>query len=236
MVQPGVATFTHVCVYDRAGYDWSDDGPKPRTSGRIVSELHTLLANAGVPGPYVLVGHSFGGLNMRLFAYTYPQEVAGLVLVDSSHEDDPTAQQDILNGQPQLSTCVRVAPFGIVRIFGLLNPFVRAYPSAVQPVVKAHFYQTRFCGTWYDESAAWEQSTAQVRAARASRSLGHLPLVILTRGEQLDASWQALQNDLATLSSNSTHIIATRSGHGVMFDRPDLVIAAIKQVVRGQKM
>ncbi len=91
LVQPGVATFTRVCSYDRAGYGWSDSGPTPRTSERIVRELHTLLVNAGVPGPYVLVGHSFGGLNMRLYTYTYPQDVAGLVLVDSSHENDPTA-------------------------------------------------------------------------------------------------------------------------------------------------
>jgi pimeloyl-ACP methyl ester carboxylesterase len=234
LVQPGVAAFTRVCSYDRAGYGWSDDGPKPRASGRIVSELHTLLVNAGIPGPYVLVGHSFGGLNMRLYAYTYLQEVAGLVLVDSSHEDDPTAKQDILNGQQQLSTCERVAPFGIVRALGLLNRFVSAYPAAEQPVVKAHFSQTRFCGTWYDESAAWEQSTSQLRAARLLHSLGNLPLVVITHGKDLDASWRALQNDLASLSSTSTHIIATMSGHGIMFDQPDLVVDAIRQVARGR--
>ena len=82
-----MASFTQVCSYDRAGYGWSDSGPLPRTDGRIVTELHTLLTRAGIPGPYVLVGHSSGGLIMRLYAYTYPQQVAGLVLVDSSHED-----------------------------------------------------------------------------------------------------------------------------------------------------
>ncbi len=80
------ATFTRVCTYDRAGLDFSEAGPEPRTSKRIVSELHTLLDNAGVGGPYVLVGHSFGGLNMRLYASLYPKEVAGIVLVDASHE------------------------------------------------------------------------------------------------------------------------------------------------------
>src|SRR2546422_64107 len=128
-----------------------------------------------------------------------------LVMVASSHEDDPTAKQDILNGQQQLSTCERVAPFGIVRALGLLNRFVSAYPAAEQPVVKAHFSQTRFCGTWYDESAAWEQSTSQLRAARLLHSLGNLPLVVITHGKDLDASWRALQNDLASLSSTSTH-------------------------------
>ncbi|TME01702.1 MAG: alpha/beta hydrolase [Chloroflexi bacterium] len=230
-MQPGVATFTRVCSYDRAGYGWSDSGPLPRTSERIVGELHTLLVKAGISGPFVLVGHSFGGLNMRLYANIYPQDVAGLVLVDASHENDPTARAAIQNGQQQLSTCQRLAPFGLVRLFGLLNSFLSPYPVAVQPQVKAHLYQTRFCGTWYDESAGWDQSTTQVRIARTQHSLGNLPLVILTHGKDLDASWQTLQNDLATLSSKSTHIIARQSGHGIMFDQPDLVIAAIKQVV-----
>jgi pimeloyl-ACP methyl ester carboxylesterase len=233
LVQPGVATFARVCSYDRAGYGWSDAGPEPRTSGRIVSELHTLLTKAGIPGPYVLVGHSFGGLNMRLYAYTYPHDVAGLVLVDSSHERDPAARAAIQNGQPQLSTCERLAPFGVIRLFGFLDQFVSAYPTAVQPQVKAYLYQTRFCKTWYDESAAWEESTAQVAAARALHTLGRLPLVVITHGKQLDAAWQALQNDLASLSSNSTHLIATSSGHSIMLDQPDLVIAAIKQVIVG---
>lgn len=158
---------------------------------------------------------------MHLYAYTYPQEVAGLVLVDSSHENDPAARQDILNGQQQLSACERVTPFGVVRVFGLLNQFVSAYPSAEQPVVKAHFSQTRFCGTWYNESAAWDQSTSQLRAARALHSLGNLLLMVITHGKNLDTSWQILQNDLAILSSASTHIIAGWSGHGIMFDQPD---------------
>jgi pimeloyl-ACP methyl ester carboxylesterase len=232
LVQPGVAAFARVCSYDRAGYGWSDSGPQPRTSGRIVRELHTLLAKAGVPGPYVLVGHSFGGLNMRLYAYTYPHEVAGLVLVDSSHEQDPAAQAAVQNGQPQLATCQRIAPFGMIRLFGFLDPFITAYPRAMQPVVKAHFYQTRFCGTWYDESAAWSQSITQVRLARAQHTLGNLPLVVITHGKTLDAAWQMLQNDLARLSTNSTHLLATQSGHAIMFDQPELVIAAVQHVVQ----
>jgi pimeloyl-ACP methyl ester carboxylesterase len=236
LVQPGVATFTRVCSYDRAGYGWSESGPTPRTSGRIVRELHTLLVNAGVPGPYILVGHSFGGLNMRLYSYTYPQDVAGLVLVDSSHENDPTARQAIMAGQQQLSICQHFAPFGVVRLLGSLNQFISSYPFAIQAVVKAHLYQTRFCDTWYDESAAWGESISQVRTARALHSLGHLPLVVITHGKDLDASWQALQNDLASLSSNSTHLIATKSGHAIIFDQPDLVVAAIEQMVTGQKM
>ncbi|MGH6635885.1 MAG: alpha/beta fold hydrolase, partial [Gammaproteobacteria bacterium] len=84
-IETDLAPEFRVCSYDRAGYGWSDPGPVPRTTARIVEELHTLLSRAAVPGPYVLVGHSFGGYNMLRFAKKYPQEAAGLVLVDSSH-------------------------------------------------------------------------------------------------------------------------------------------------------
>ena len=87
LVYPEIAKFTRVVVIDRAGYAWSDASPLPRTSENAVSELHALLKNGNIPGPYILVGHSFGGANVRLFASKYPDEVAGVVLVDSSHED-----------------------------------------------------------------------------------------------------------------------------------------------------
>src|SRR4030095_7799142 len=88
-VWPGVKAFTRVCVYDRAGLRKSESGPPPRTSQRISDELHGLLLIAQVPGPYVLVGHSFGGLNVRLFAAQHPEQVVGLVLVEATHEDYP---------------------------------------------------------------------------------------------------------------------------------------------------
>ena len=87
LVQPKLAKFTRVCSYDRAGQGWSDESPLIRTSQNIVDELHTLLHKAEVPEPYILVGHSSGGINMRLYASYYPNEVAGVVLVDSAHED-----------------------------------------------------------------------------------------------------------------------------------------------------
>ena len=90
LVQPVVAQWTRVCAYDRAGYGFSDLGPTPRTSQRIVEELHALLDRAGEPAPYVLAGHSFGGFTIRLFASRYPSQVAGLVLIDASHEDFAT--------------------------------------------------------------------------------------------------------------------------------------------------
>ena len=234
-VQPEVASFTRVCSYDRAGYGWSDNGPLPRTAGHMVTELHTLLARAGVAGPYVLVGHSYGGLIMQLYASTYPQQVAGLVLVESVHEDQFRYPE--LHVGPIPPICQALAPFGIVRVLGFaLLPSVAEYPPTAQPAAKAQFNQTRFCQTASDEYASWDESSAQVRAAR--HPLGHLPLVVLTHGlpylgPQGERDWQALQRDLAGLSSDSVSIIATHSGHFIQLEQPDLVIAAIQQVLTG---
>ena len=142
-IQPGVASFTRVCSYDRAGYGWSDNGPLPRTAGRIVTELHTLLTRAAVPGPYVLVGHSFGGLIVRLYAYRYPQQVAGLVLVDSISEEGvrfPELRAIVASVANLLTLCQVLAPFGIVRLLGhFYNPAapVSGLPPTVQPVAQA---------------------------------------------------------------------------------------------------
>jgi pimeloyl-ACP methyl ester carboxylesterase len=230
-VQPGVPSFTRVCSYDRAGCGWSDTGPLPRTAGRMVTELHTLLTRAGVAGPYVLVGHSLGGLIMQLYTYTYPQQVVGLVLVDSVHADQFRYPEFRAGALPSI-ICQALGSLGILRLFGFSNGFVAESPPTVQPAAKAQLYQTRFCQTVSDESAAVEASSAQVRAVR--HPLGHLPLVVLTRGQQVDATWRTLQKDLASLSTTSKQIIATRSDHQIQLEQPELVIAAIKQVLTGK--
>src|SRR5215217_8405758 len=92
-VQRQVSDTTRVCAYDRAGIGWSEMGPDPRDAKQITSELHTLLGKAGIDGPYVLVGHSFGGMYMQTYAARYPEEVAGVVLVDSSTDPDQFGQR-----------------------------------------------------------------------------------------------------------------------------------------------
>jgi pimeloyl-ACP methyl ester carboxylesterase len=254
-VQPAVARFTRVCSYDRAGYGWSQSGPGPRTSQQIVTGLHLLLAHAQINGPYVLVGHSFGGLNMRLYAYQYPKEVVGMVLLDatSEHQFAPFGThpayfpaQAVSAGVLEYHLLGIAAFFGVVRLAahtGLapLEDFA-AYPSAVKPVLLAQAEQTRYYSTQYDELAALQESAAQVRAARqASPSYGKLPLIVLSRdysqdqsaqGKRDTATWDALQQDLASLSSNSQHSVAQQSGHYIQLDRPDLAIAAIQSVWR----
>jgi pimeloyl-ACP methyl ester carboxylesterase len=99
LIQPEVAKFARVCSYDRAGYGWSDPGPEPRTSSQIAKELKAVLDAAAERPPYVMVGHSFGGFNVRVFTSLYPGEVAGVVLVEASHEDEDTALRNCCRHQ-----------------------------------------------------------------------------------------------------------------------------------------
>lgn len=252
-VQPAVARFTRVCSYDRAGYGWSESGPGPRTSQQIVKELHLLLAHAQIKGPYVLVGHSAGGLNMRLYAYRYPQEMGGMVLLDATSEYQFAPfgahpayfpPEGVNAAELELQLFRGAAYFGVTRLAlrtGLppLEDFA-AYPTAVKPVLLAQVAQTRYYSTQHDELASLQESAAQVRAARlASPSYGKLPLIVLSQdfsqdhsaqGQQAAATWDALQQDMASLSSNSQHSIAQHSGHYIHLDRPDLAIGAIQSV------
>lgn len=207
-VKPGVAEFTQVCGYDRAGVGQSEAGPKPRTSQQIVDDLHRLLSNAGVRGPYVLVGHSFGGMNVRLYAAQHPQEVAGVLLVDSLHPDTLSRFQEVLG-------------------------------ETAWEAIASQFNEN-------DEGVDLVQSSAQVRAAG---TLGATPLVVLTAGRRvappfatashiaarLEEVWLELQDDMTGLSSNSTQIIAQRSGHCIQCDEPQLVVDAIRRVVESPR-
>jgi len=258
LVQPEVVEFTRICTYDRAGYGWSDPGPRPRDAQQVVTELHTLLANAGEQGPFVLVGHSLGGYHVRLYASLYPAEVAGIVLVDAGHEDQFTrmpAEYTRITQQQNgyLSVMGTMARFGLLRLMGkdsgqqMLPAFIQKLPAEV-----IDQYVTLLSHPSYFDATLGEiQATAQTcDQVRASGDLGNLPLVVITAEEsltpqsvqeiglpadfpleQLQATWLILQDELAALSTNSTHIIAEGSSHAIHIDRPDVVIEAIRQLV-----
>lgn len=232
-VLPGVADFTRVYAYDRPGTildadhrSRSDPVPMPRTAADVVADLHELLAEAEVPGPYVLVGHSFGGLVVRLYAATYPDDpVAGMVLVDAADE----------GLHDRLRAAMTPAQWEVYdRLSKQVSPEVAEYPGLERVDLDASF--------------------AQMREAAATHPLPSMPMVVLTRGvsplatdpdsdeaqadipesfplDVIEPAWQAGQADLAELVPDTEWVIATESAHWVQVDQPGLVIEAIHKVV-----
>lgn len=223
MVLPGVAEFTRVCAYDRPGTatvrdgelltSRSDPAPMPRTAEDAVADLHALLEAASIPGPYVLVGHSFGGLFMRLYAATYPEDVVGMVLVDAfseAMEDEMTPAQ------------------------------WAAYDAIFQPVPPqlADYEDLEF--TELDRSVDQVREAAAATPLRpiplvvisrgqAMAMPEDLPGGL--SGQMLEDAWQTAQAGLAALLPDARHVIATESEHYIQLQQPELVIAAVREAV-----
>jgi pimeloyl-ACP methyl ester carboxylesterase len=232
-VQPDAAGTTRVCAYDRAGLGWSDAGPLPRTAERAAQELHTLLREAGVPGPYVLVGHSLGGLLVRVFAHAYPADVAGVVLIDSMSPSGATpsasvtpAQTAPRSGGDRLLTLP--ARSGLLRLLARPLGLTSGLSPAVADAYAAHAVTPLSLQTMLDESRAVPESLAQ---AGAVTSLGAVPPIVHSRGRDLDPEWQRKQSGLLQLSSSSRPLVADRSGHNVQLDQPEAAVGAIVQMV-----
>jgi len=218
-VQQEVATTTRVCAYDRAGLGWSEPGPGPRDAAHITSELHTLLGNAGIPGPYIMVGHSFGGLYTQLYAARYPEQVAGAVLVESSHPQQFTRLPDGPQNYEMARRLYTVAPvlawLGVVRLFDLSAP-PAGFPVGQRAQIEAWAGSTRHFGTTAEEFRAAPDTMAQ---AGVLRGLGDLPVAVVSAGQQ-NPGWLALQNELAALSTNSSHHVVDGATHTSVVDDP----------------
>ncbi len=250
LVPSEIAKFTRVCTYDRAGLGWSDPNPRiSRTSQQSVDELHSLLTKAGINPPYILVGHSLGGVNMRLYASQYPEDVVGLVLVDSSHENQMTSEMwRRIKMQSWLYQVLRVvSQVGVLRLIGEMNLLpiledikreIQKYPLAVQTLFdtyKSFCYRPDYWATASSELANIKKSFEEVQSVT---SLGSLPLIVLSQGsknskmsDERFQQWSSLQLDLTKISSNSQHIIAENSGHLVQLDQPELVISAVQRLI-----
>jgi pimeloyl-ACP methyl ester carboxylesterase len=233
LVQQEVATTTRVCAYDRPGLGWSEPGPGPRDADHITSELHTLLGQAGIPGPYVMVGHSFGGLYTQLYAARYPEQVPGIVLVESSHPQQFTRLPDGPQNYQMARLLYTVAPvlawLGVVRLFDLSAP-PTGFPVGQRAQIDAWAGSTRHVATTAEEFRAAPDTLAQ---AGAVRGLGNLPVAVVSAGEQ-SPGWLALQNELAALSTNSTHHVVGGASHTSVVDDPGharVTSAAIVEVV-----
>jgi pimeloyl-ACP methyl ester carboxylesterase len=228
-VWPSVEKTTQVCMVDRAGLGWSDAGPMPRDSARIATELGTLLQRAHLEGPYILVGHSLGGLNVRIFAGRNPAAVAGIVLVDSGHPDQfrrmpAKSAAEFADTQRKVRWLSWTAPFGLPRLLGI-------WPCDTAP----HCYL--YLETGLAEMASVERDLAE---AAQIRSFGDTPLIVLSQdphlktgwmSEEEKATWNQLQLDLLHLSSHSVRVIAEQSHHYIQQARPEVVIDAISRLV-----
>ncbi len=242
LVQPEVARHTRVCSYDRAGLGWSERGPRPRTSEQITTELNALLDTADIARPLVLVGHSFGGLHVRVYTSRFPEEVAGLVLVDPSHERQleelpaPPAGADFLVRRllpvlSRLGTAKLLAP-------ALLGDYV----ERLAPVELAMAGTSKFLRGQASEYAA---VAASAQAAQAMpRSLADRPLVVVSASRvatppgmtaeevaAVEATIAKLHTDLASLSTGGRRVVSGVAGHLVQLDDPGLVTASILEVV-----
>jgi pimeloyl-ACP methyl ester carboxylesterase len=215
-IAPGVARDTRVCVYDRAGRGWSEPADTPQDGAQIAADLHTLLQRAHVPGPYVLAGHSFGGLYVLAFAARYPDEVAGMVLVDStapvSAAGPPTAtsgDESSYDATGRFSALASIAArLGLARVVGQLSD--DGLPPRSSDEVQAG---TATAGKLRSTIDEYLQASASIQQAAALRDFTDKPLVVLTAGVGHDAAWSAAQNHLATLSTNSVHRVVDGATH-----------------------
>lgn len=228
-IQNNLAENSRICTYDRAGYGFSDPGPIPRTSAQITFELRKLLDEANVAGPYVLVGHSFGGYNIRYFASLYPDEVVGMVLVDSSHPQQFNTEEFKQvklgmdkKGSKSLSKRVK-----------MIRPVIASnYPEQTRVQAYMLMRSMKAKMTVIDELDNMASSAQQILRHEEFKAF-EFPVVIITRGKRVwphtemgdrrEQKWAWFQKDLENISTQSYHFIANNSGHIVHLDEPELV-------------
>ena len=226
VVQPEVAKTTRVCTYDRPGLGWSEAAPLPHDAAQFARELHTLLQNANVPEPYVMVGHSLGGFIVRIFAHDYASEVSGVVLIDSMNPKQVTESLSHKLAQ-QYSLQAVLARFGVGRLLVKLPAIA---PS--RPANEAAYYPLYIRPQSLQASAnEYQGLPASAAEAAAVKSLDDLPLIVLTARLNQNPGWPEWQNELLQLSSNSEHSFAENSSHVIQMDQPDAAVSAILKMV-----
>jgi pimeloyl-ACP methyl ester carboxylesterase len=250
LVRPAIAKVTRVIAYDRAGLGWSDPSPKPRQADVMAEELHTMLVNAKISGPYILVGHSLGGPVVRQFTAKYPNEVAGLVMVDSAHE------QQVKRFPKQLVKMV-TSMMGMMNVMAVMNKLgLFALKPALIPLDDKGRLPSELAAQLRGVMASSEhhmkaliaetQSVYEARAQPVS-SLGDLPLTVISHGQldtnavppslgqevrdEYERAWQQLQKEITALSTRGRRIVAEQSGHNVIFDQPEVIIESILEMI-----
>lgn len=236
-IQPAVAQFSRVIAYDRAGLGWSEADHGPVSALATARRLMLLLRACGAEPPYILVGHSMGGLFIRVFADLFPHEVGGMVLVDAAHPDQhlrsPFIDRHMSTGFRMLKSVPLLALLGYIRITRFFHSWADGLPPQQVAEAEAFLSSYRHLKTTLDESRAWEAICGEVRA---TVGLGAKPLAVVTAGRDVLPGQPELQRELASLSSNSMHITVPRADHVtlVTHKRHALrVVQAIRHVVEG---
>lgn len=229
LIQPKVAEFAPVLSYDRAGYGWTENIPGERTPERVVEELHEVLGAANMPAPYVIVGHGFGGLYARAYQAEYPQEVAGMVLVDSSHPE-LVVENDHRQEVRRQRNILRFRQIGILR---QMLPRVVTWIKGLDKTAQQQYLAVRM----HDVPMTLREVVSIFRdGIDLPGDLGDLPMRVISRGlvDEIDFShrWREYQEDLATLSSRARHIKIQEGNHYLEFDQPDAVVAGIESLVK----
>jgi pimeloyl-ACP methyl ester carboxylesterase len=229
-ITDGTAATTRVCAYDRAGQGWSDDAPAPQDAAAVAGDLHALLAAAGESGPYVLAGHSTGGVYALAYAARYPEQVAGLVLLDSASPYQFTVLPEYATQYEVMTRLYGVLPTLTRLGVGRLVPALSAndVPGAAGEHAAAFANAPRSARTARDEVSTFRRSFGQ---AQALTTLGAKPLVVVSASETLTgtAGWEVAQQQLAALSSNSDTRTVT-SSHGGVLDNPTASTASIAAI------
>jgi pimeloyl-ACP methyl ester carboxylesterase len=234
-VQAELAQNARVCSYDRAGFGWSDPPPHFETLAQNAAALRTLLERGGEQRPYVLVGHSKGGLFARQYAASYPDEVAGLVLLDSSHpeqfERHPAMQAEtdaFLRQSRPFPLLARLGLFRLATALGFHFDFGGMPPRERAQMVAA-FASPEY---WATSRADMAASPALFGEAQALPPLGDLPLVVISAGTGTADGWAALQEELATLSTAGTHVTLDEATHVSLVFDPEHARAVSTEILR----
>jgi pimeloyl-ACP methyl ester carboxylesterase len=247
-VHDAIAATTRTCAYSRAGVMWSDSRPGKFTAEQEAHDLHALLSAAKERGPYVMVGHSLGGPYIMNFTRRYPGEVAGLVFVDASHPDqieriNQAVGKKMETGEGLFKVASALSWTGIPRIIAARTES-KTIPTQAKRAEDA--YISRSLAAALDEL---ESLSATLASAGQLRELGDRPLVVLTatkplpsdalkslnmtdeQGQRIKSEWTALHDDEASWSHHSRHQLVPDATHYIQFDRPDIVISAVREVV-----
>ncbi|WP_405070919.1 alpha/beta hydrolase [Kribbella sp. NBC_01510] len=229
LIAPAVARDSRVCVYDRAGRGWSDPAASPPDGAQIATDLHTLLDRAQVPGPYVLAGHSFGGLYVRTYAAKYPEEVAGLVLVDSTAANNKPVSPQKAGSYSVLkhlsSLVAATSRLGLGRL--LADTSFSELPPKYRDDARATAATAKEMSGVLDEYGVANRSVPE---AGTLRSVGAKPLIVLTAERENSKGWMANQNKTVTLSTNSLHRVVSGATHASLVENPDHAAAVTRAI------